>query len=114
MPSHPPGDAVPHYKLVLIDAVRSTPDVDGDALAARCDGLLRELNCEYEAKRASGRLGCVRFARTSPGEFAARLGDSRRADVWEAQFKFLPLYRGTWESHDAPPAPERAVVRAAS
>lgn len=114
VPSHPPGDAVPHYKLVLIDAARSTPDAPGDELAARCDELLRELNCEYETKRESGRLGRVRFVRTSPGEFAARLGGSRRVGVWEAQFKFLPLYRATWESHDAPTAETRAVVSAAS
>ena len=105
VPSHPAGDPAPHYKLVLVESVCSGPDVPGEELAARCDELLCEMNCEYAAKRSGGRLGRIRFKRASPGEFAQRVGGPGRADSWEGQFKFLPLYRSTWESGDAPPGP---------
>jgi len=110
VPSLPAGDHVPHYKLVLIDGDSSFPESLGEDLAARCDELLCEINCEYETKRSSGRLGRVRFARASPGEFARRLGGPSHAGGWEAQFKFLPLYRRTWESGGAPPARPRVGV----
>ena len=104
VPSLPRGDHVPHYKLVLVGGACSFPGVLGEELAARCDELLCEMNCEYGAKRSSGRIGRVRFVQTSPGEFARRMRGPAQADGWEAQFKFLPLYRSTWESGDAPPA----------
>ena len=100
VPSHPPGEPVPHYKLVLVEGAGAWREVSGEQLAARCDELLGEANCEYRHKRSSGRLGPVRFVRASPGDFARRLCGPDKADGWEAQFKFLPLYRSTWESFD--------------
>ena len=73
MPSQPP-----HYKLLLIGDSRP-----GDnALAASCDALLCEINCEYRAKRSSGRLGPIEVQNVRLNDFA-----------WETQFKFLPLLR---------------------
>ena len=98
VPSQPAGDPVPHYKLVLVGGDCAGTQVPAEELAARCDELLGEVNREYKGKRSGGRLGPVRFARARPGDFARRVGGSRRGDGWEAQFKFLPLYRNTWES----------------
>ena len=56
-----------------------------DFLAARCDELLCEINCEYKSKRASGRLGPVEVVSTKFNEFVAMNSN------WETQFKFLPL-----------------------
>lgn len=80
------SDELPHYKVLLIGDAK--PDIDLDLLAARCDELLREINCEYRSKRASGRLGRVRFLETATREFAERCSAS---GSWESQFKFLPL-----------------------
>lgn len=110
VPSLPAGDHVPHYKLVLIGGACPASETPGERLAARCDELLCETNREYETKRSGGRLGRIRFVRTSPAELAGRLGVSARGAGWEAQFKFLPLYRSTWESGDAPTARPRAGV----
>lgn len=104
VPSHPFGDPVPHYKLVLVEGGCSGVDAFGSELAGRCDRLLGEVNGEYAGKRSSGRLGRVEFLRISPGEFAVRLGGSRRGNGWNAQFKFLPLYRRLWESFDEEPS----------
>ena len=80
----------PHYKLVLISASSSFAH---DLLAAQCDKLLSTMNCEYKNKRASGMLGPIRFVQTDAATFAESFAGS-----WETQFKFLPLYRRTWES----------------
>ena len=55
------------------------------------------VNGEYKQKRLSDRLGQPRFMLLRRDEFIALAGGSRHADSWEAQFKFLPLYRSTWE-----------------
>lgn len=79
----------PHYKLVLIGE-----KLKGDLLAIECDKLLSAMNCEYKSKRARGILGPIHFVQTDAVAFASRLA----AGTWETQFKFLPLYRRTWES----------------
>lgn len=79
-------DATPHYKVLLIG--ERNRDTHLDLLAARCDELLSELNCEYRNKRATGRLGAVRFVETGTKEFGERYSPN---GVWESQFKFLPL-----------------------
>ncbi|HLM24368.1 MAG TPA: GH3 auxin-responsive promoter family protein [Pyrinomonadaceae bacterium] len=78
VPSQPP-----HYKVLLVGD-SSTPN-SHDFLAARCDQLLCEINCEYRSKRVSGRLGPVEVVSTKFNEFVAMNGN------WETQFKFLPL-----------------------
>jgi len=62
-------------------------------IAAQCDELLSALNIEYKNKRAGGILGPISFVQINAAEFAERF-----AVNWETQFKFLPLYRRTWES----------------
>ena len=83
IPSHPGGEPFPHYKLVLVGGT-----VHG-GLADRCDVLLQQVNAEYKNKREDGRLGAMRFVSLSFADFI------RVAP--EGQFKFLPLYRRTWE-----------------
>jgi hypothetical protein len=81
-----PSNAIPHYKVLLVG--ERNGNLELDPLAARCDELLCQVNCEYRAKRASGRLGSVTFTVTGTREFAERFGAHRG---WESQFKFLPL-----------------------
>jgi len=97
VPSRPAGESVPHYKLVCVGPSGAWASERGEELAARFDELLGEFNREYKAKRASGRLGPVRFERATPADFARRLRPAAGGEGWEAQFKFLPLYRRTWE-----------------
>ena len=67
-------------------------------LGMRCDELLSEVNPEYKNKFESGRLGRVRFMSLSHADFINRISGAQQSNAWEAQFKFLPLYRNTWES----------------
>ena len=80
VPSHPP-----HYKVLLVGD--RNLENSHDFLAARCDELLCEINCEYRSKRASGRLGPVEVASTNLKDLVAT------NSTWETQFKFLPLLR---------------------
>jgi hypothetical protein len=106
-PSHPPGDAVPHYRIVLVgdSAGDRAADVRGDAIARERDRLLGEENLEYLAKRKTGRLGAPRFSRLPLAEFVARFGGA------DGQFKFLPLYRRTWEAAEAEALRPTSVCR---
>jgi hypothetical protein len=85
----------PHYKLVFIRDSNNT--ISGDLIASECDKLLSNLNCEYKTKRASKALAPIQFVQTDAADFASRF-----AANWESQFKFLPLYRRTWESTNVP------------
>jgi hypothetical protein len=85
VPSHEEG-TIPHYKLVVIGDCKLASDFD--VLAARCDELLGKVNCEYESKRASGRLGAVSLLAIGTREFAEQFAPHGK---WESQFKFLPL-----------------------
>ena len=81
-----PSHALPHYTVLLVG--ERNGELKLDFLAARCDQLLAQINCEYRSKRASGRLGAVTFIETGTREFAERFAPQRG---WESQFKFLPL-----------------------
>jgi hypothetical protein len=94
IPSLPAEDSVPHYKLVIIaDQLRD--ERLQTELSKSCDRLFGEINCEYKAKRESGRLGPVRLVTMTRPDF---LELARVSKSWETQFKFLPLYVQTWES----------------
>jgi hypothetical protein len=94
IPSQPAEDPVPHYKLVVIaDQLRGVQFKT--KLSERCDQLFAEINCEYKAKRESGRLGPVRLVTLTRSDF---LKLARVSNSWETQFKFLPLYLQTWEA----------------
>jgi hypothetical protein len=97
MPSQPPNESIPHYKVLAIGEASKGPNVPVDELTRRCDQLFGEINCEYKSKRESGRLGQVRFMHVTPDEFIVRISGSPHSNGCEAQFKFLPLYRRTWE-----------------
>jgi hypothetical protein len=89
VPSLPLGDLLPHYKLLVVGCDRVPPEI-GDAMAVRCDTLLQDMNVEYASKLRSGRLGKMEFVRLPFDDFIGCFGT-------ENQFKFLPLYRRTWE-----------------
>ncbi len=98
VPSQPLDETVPHYKIILIGGCCDAAEISGDEVARRCDVLLGEANREYRDKRASRRLEAMRFVRMPLADFVARIGGARHRRTWETQFKFLPLYRRTWES----------------
>jgi hypothetical protein len=77
---------LPHYKVLLIGTRPPAFESSNDLLAARCDELLCEMNCEYRSKRASGRLGAIQVEHIEFREFVA----THR--TWETQFKLLPLH----------------------
>jgi len=97
VPSHPADESLPHYKLVVVTDSLNGPVTSFEKISHRCDQIFAEINCEYKSKRESGRLGQVRVVRVDRHNFTRRMIGSQ-ADCWEAQFKFLPLYRQTWES----------------
>jgi len=100
VPSVPGDGAVPHYRLVIVRRDGAAVTAPAGA-AARFDVILAELNSEYRAKRASGRLGAMHGTVVSLDEFLDRLaGETARRQSWEAQFKFLPLYPRLWDAVD--------------
>ena len=91
-PSNPGGAALPCYRLTAVGG-----DSGGlpSGLPERLDVLLGELNLEYHAKRASGRLGEIRLSALDRDEFLRRAaGGSAHPD---SQFKFQPFYPRLWE-----------------
>jgi hypothetical protein len=98
VPSQPLEESIPHYKVFLIgEGGNGSADFLSE-LGRRCDQLLGLTNCEYKSKRQSGRLGEVRLMQVTSGDFINQIGGPRQSNTWEAQFKFLPLYRRTWEN----------------
>jgi len=78
----------PYYEL-RVEPGGSAPVAD---VAERLDRALREVNIEYEAKRASGRLGPVRGRLLPAGSFAAqevRLVTERRGRAEQYKHKYL-------------------------
>ncbi len=98
VPSQPVDEPVPHYKILLVNGHDKSAGLPVGELAGRCDELLGEVNPEYKSKYESGRLGRVRFMSLSHADFIRRISGAQQSNAWEAQFKFLPLYRNTWES----------------
>jgi GH3 auxin-responsive promoter len=100
VPSQPTNESIPHYKLVIVtERLNGTINIS-EQISERCDQLFAEVNCEYKSKRESGRLGPVRVECLERSDFIRRI--NRHSDSWESQFKFLPLYRRTWESTSVP------------
>lgn len=84
-------ETAPHYVLMV-----ERPDVGrgvaGELLAGRVDALLRELNIEYNAKRASGRLGPIALKVIPAGswrEYDLRTIAERRRGIEQYKHKFL-------------------------
>ena len=98
-PSHPEGARLPGYRLVLA-VPGGELAVDRADLAARFDGHLRQINDEYDSKRASDRLRPVAVSVVDYDALAAALRGESDASArgWDSQFKLLPLLRKTWES----------------
>ena len=92
-PSSPGGAALPCYRLAAVGV--DSPGLP-DGLPERLDELLGDLNLEYRAKRASGRLGEVRLSVVDRAGFLRRAtgGGSAHPD---SQFKFQPFYPRLWE-----------------
>lgn len=92
-PSNPGGTALPCYHLAAVGA-----DSAGltDGVPERIDELLGELNLEYRAKRASGRLGPIRFTTLDRSRFLRRAAGGGPAHP-DSQFKYQPFYPRLWE-----------------
>lgn len=86
VPSQPP-----HYKVLVIGDSPTSNDEFHQVLAANCDALLSEMNCEYRTKRSSGRLGPIEVANIRLKDFVAM------NHAWETQFKFLPLVLSSFD-----------------
>jgi len=91
-PSNPGGAALPCYRLAAVVA-----DASGlpGGLPERLDELLGELNLEYRAKRASGRLGQIRLSALDQPRFLRRAAGGAAPPA--SQFKFQPFYPRLWE-----------------
>ena len=98
VPSLPAGETRPHYTIVLVKGDVKDLGLPADELATRCNELLGEVNREYKSKYQSGRLGPAEFILISQRDLIERLAGAEKSNAWESQFKFLPLYRNTWES----------------
>jgi hypothetical protein len=81
---------VPHYQLLILGEKLHISDSYHSFIAARCDELLSEINCEYRSKRSSGRLGPIECTHADIRHFAEIFAANC---AWETQFKFLPLIR---------------------
>ena len=67
----------PYYQLLL--EAGDVPNSDlAERLAQATDAKLQELNCEYEEKRSTGRLGPMRVVRLRPGAWR-RFAEQRQA-----------------------------------
>jgi len=92
-PSNPGGAALPCYHFA---AVGGDPAGLPEGLPERLDDLLGELNLEYRAKRASGRLGEIRLTTLARTQFLRRAAGGGTAHP-DSQFKFQPFYPRLWE-----------------
>ncbi len=79
------GD-VPHLRVAVEPAADGTP-IDAPGAASTFDHALREQNVEYDAKRASGRLGVPTVVAVPDGTFAAWRAARVRAGAPDAQVK---------------------------
>lgn len=97
-PSHPEGDRLPGYRLLLA-VPGGKLALDREALAERFDHHLRVINDEYDSKRASDRLKPPTASVIDYDALAAAIrgGVDVQARGWDSQFKLLPLLRTRWE-----------------
>lgn len=105
------GRFSPAYFVMVADApaaryrlhyeVKPAPgDAAASEFADAVDRNLRQLNIEYDAKRASGRLGAVSVALLRPGAGAAIAKAAVAAGQREAQLKLPALVDGARWPHD--------------
>lgn len=69
----------PHYQLLLETGDVPTPEL-AERLASATDSKLQELNCEYQEKRSTGRLGPLRVTRLQPGTWR-RFAEQRQSKL---------------------------------
>lgn len=67
----------PHYQLLLEAGDVPTLEL-AERLASATDSKLQELNCEYQEKRSTGRLGPLRVTRLQPGTWR-RFAEQRQS-----------------------------------
>lgn len=67
----------PHYQLLLEAGDVPTSEL-AERLATATDSKLQELNCEYQEKRSTGRLGPLRVTRLQPGTWR-RFAEQRQS-----------------------------------
>lgn len=73
----PVWDEPPYYQLLLESGDVPTTDL-AERLANATDSKLQELNCEYQEKRSTGRLGPLRVTRLQPGTWR-RFAEQRQS-----------------------------------
>jgi GH3 auxin-responsive promoter len=96
IPSHPDGELLPHYKIVWIHQGEAVLPYAAAEICSRVQADLCASNSELAAKIESGRLGPLRLVAMPLREFVRTIA-GEASPTWEAQFKFLPLYRKRWE-----------------
>lgn len=106
VPSWPPEEPIPHYRLLIVSHNGAQARCDLGEPARWFDELLAAANGEYRSKRETHRLGAVRTQGVRFQDFIAWAGGARHRDTWEAQFKFLPLYTRLWDM-----SPQRKLSR---
>lgn len=106
-------EETPYYGLFV--ELRDLPDRRiGDRLAFRIDAELQRTNCEYEAKRASRRLGPVRLKPLAAGTWAAfDLRRVRASGATPEQYKRPRLFPDL-DFAASLPAPRPEPIRAAA
>ena len=67
----------PHYQLLLEAGDVPTSEL-AERLASATDSKLQELNCEYQEKRSTGRLGPLQVTRLQPGTWR-RFAEQRQS-----------------------------------
>lgn len=88
-----PAQGLPGYRRLAL--ALPAPEVDLEWVAGDLDAALAAHDPEYGHKRHPQRLAPPTAHPEAPARFAARVfGDAG----WQSQFKFLPLYRRTWQS----------------
>ena len=107
IPSLPPGERLPSYRLLLAHPGARPEELDGAAVARRVDAHLATINRELAEKRASGRLGptlavVMRYDAAAAALEPRARGVDASARAWDSQFKLLPLYRRLWHEHGLP------------
>jgi hypothetical protein len=88
----PAIEPFPHYAVVA-ELKNGCNGTDPSSLAKAIDGSLRQENIEYQAKRASGRLGSPELVIVAPGSYEALRQRRVQNGANDAQVKIASLTR---------------------
>ena len=87
----------PYYEIFIFKNSENFKNLD---ILQRIERFANEefphINAEYAEKVSSGRLGPFKVSSMTQQYFLKKVLDEK-ADSWESQFKFLPLYKKPWK-----------------